>query len=117
RRGGRAVAWRDDLQLAVVERHDEPGRGALLAGRRLQHLVFGLVQINRTRVEPGQHPGDRGLDQLVVADRLDRILADTLERLAEQIELLVDAALAGFLLRQGRRRYQKNDQPRSEERR
>src|SRR5438477_8777988 len=73
-----------------------------------------LVQIDRTRVEAGQHAGDRGLDQLLVGDRLDRVLADPLEGLAEKIELLVDAALAGLLLRQRGCWQQQNGQSRGE---
>ena len=111
RRRRRTVARRDHLHCPVVERHDQAGRGALVGGRGFQRLVFVLVQIHRTRIEAGQHAGDRGLDQLLVGDRFDRILPDPLEGLAEQVQLLVDAALAGFLLRQSGHRQQQDGQP------
>src|SRR5204863_3921827 len=69
----------------------------------------------RMRIEPGQHARDGGLDQLAVADRLDRVLADALERLAEQVQLIVNPALAALCLRQRRRRRQKRDQSRGHE--
>ena len=52
------------------------------------------------RVERGQHAVDRGLDQLALVDLLDILRADPLEDVAEQVELLVDAAVA--LLRKQR---------------
>ena len=46
-------------------------------------------------IEARQHAGDRGLHELLVGDRIDRIVPNPLKRLAEQVELLVDAALVG----------------------
>jgi hypothetical protein len=108
--GGRPVARRDDLDLAVFEGNRDTGRCAVVGGAGLQRLVFVLRQVHRMRVEAGQHAGDRGLHELAVGHRLDGVVADALERLAEQVELLVDAALAAFCLRQGRDRRQKDDQ-------
>ena len=96
----------------MSDRHDQPGRGAFIGLRVLQRLVFGLAHIRGMRIEPGQHARDRGLDQLAVANRLDRVLADTLERLAEQVELIVNPAFAALCLRQRGGRRQKHDQSR-----
>ena len=90
--GGRSVARRHDLGDAVVHRQHEPGRGAVLRRLRLQCLVLGFGQVHRARIETGQHAGDRGAHELAVADRLDRVVADPLERLAEQVQLLVNGA-------------------------
>ena len=62
------------------------------------------------RAETGQHAGDRGLDQLAVGDRFDRIVTDPLEGLAEQVELLVNPALAALLLRHGRSGHEQDGQ-------
>src|SRR3712207_7750335 len=45
-------------------------------------IRFG--QVHRTRIEIGQHAGDRGAHELAVADRLDRVVANPVEGLAEE---------------------------------
>jgi hypothetical protein len=49
------------------------------------------------RIERGQHAVDRGLDQLLVVRRLDVVVADALEHLAEQVELLIGVGGRGGL--------------------
>ena len=39
------------------------------------------------RIEPGKHPGDRFLHQLLVVDRLDVVLLDRAEDLGELADL------------------------------
>ena len=109
-RGRRAVARRHHLDLSALQGDDEPGRADIGLGRRLQRLVFGFAQIGAMRVEARQHPGDRGLDKLTVGDRLDRILTNPLERLAKQVELLVDPALGVLRLRKSRSRREQHQQ-------
>jgi len=46
------------------------------------------------RVEAGQHAGDRGLHQLAVGDRVDRVMADPFKGFVKQIELFEDTAVA-----------------------
>ena len=49
------------------------------------------------RIERGQHAVDRRLDQLLVVRRLDVVVADALEHLAEQVELFIGAGGRGGL--------------------
>ena len=94
----RPVLRGDHLQLSVLDRHHHSDAGHVVVSRVLHCLVGGLVEKGRARIEPGQHAGDRRIDQLCVADRIDRILTDPLERFVEEVELFVNAILAGLLL-------------------
>src|SRR5262245_53779930 len=62
------------------------------------------------RIEAGQHSTDRAFDQFHVADRFHGVVADSLECLVEQIELLVNPALTAFGLRHGGARHQQHEQ-------
>jgi len=63
------------------------------------HGLEGLfVDERRPRIEARQHAGDRRADQLGVGDRINRVLADPLKGLDEEIQLFVNAVLTRFLL-------------------
>src|SRR5262249_52959721 len=57
-----------------------------------------LVHERGVWVEPGQHAGNGRPDQLRIGNRVDCVITNALEGLVEQIELFVDAVLAGLLL-------------------
>src|SRR6266436_6778268 len=94
----RSVLGRDDLELAAIDRDDEAGGVDIPVGRRLQRLELVLVHERGAWVEPGQHAGNGRPDQFRIGNRVDCVIANALEGFVEQIELFVDAVLAGLLL-------------------
>ena len=89
-RGG-AVDRRDDLDEALFLRDLDPEPAEFAAG--LHAHVGGIVRrkVARMRVERGEHAVDGRLDQVGLVHLLDILRADTLEDVAEKVELLVDA--------------------------
>ena len=83
--GGRRVVDRaDDLDEPVILRHLDP-EAAELAPRLHLHVAEGFgVHVIAVRIEAGQHPVDRVLDQVAITHRLDIFRAHPLEYVAEQ---------------------------------
>ena len=106
-RGGRVVDRRDDLDEPVFLPDLDPQAAKGAARLGLQVLVVGGGDKTRMRVERGQHPVDRGLDQGLVVHLFDILAADLFKDAAEQVELLVKrgvlraAAIRRFLRDQG----------------
>ena len=86
-RGG-VVDGRDHLDEPVLHADLDPQAPELAARARLQLLVVVGYEVGGVRVEPGQHPADRVLEQRPVPDRLDVIVLDLGEDLREGAEIL-----------------------------
>ena len=82
----RVVDRRDDLDQAVIHGDLDAESAELAAGLNLHVAEAFGVHVARVRVERGQHAVDRGLDQLVILDRLDVVLLDLREHVAEEAE-------------------------------
>src|SRR6202023_298412 len=102
----RPVLRRDHLQLSVLDRHHHSDAGHVVVRGVLHRPEGGLVEKGRARIEPGQHSGDRRIDQLCVGNRIDRILTDPFERLVEEVEFFVHAVLTRLLLGKNAARYE-----------
>jgi hypothetical protein len=88
---------RHDLDDAVLHRDFDAQPAELAAGLDLHVLVDLRVHVARMRVEGREHAVDGILHQRLLVDRLDIVAADSLEHVAEQVELLVELALVGRL--------------------
>ena len=95
-RGGRLVDRRDDLDEAVFHRDLDAEPAELALGLHLHVAEVLRVHVARMRIEPVEHPVDRLLDQLRIVRLLDVVGADTLEHVAEQIELAVGVRGGGL---------------------
>ena len=87
--GRRVVDGGDHLDEALLHRDLDAEAAELAAGLDLDFLVALGVVVLRMRVERGDHAFDGCLDQLRRAHVLDVAVADTLQDVAEQIELIV----------------------------
>ena len=91
--GRRVVDRRDHLDQPLIN-GDFNAKPAKLAARLYLHVFKALGrQIGRMRVERGQHAGQRRLDQLFVAWRIDIFRAHAFQNIAKQRELLVKRQL------------------------
>src|SRR6185436_10732337 len=67
-----------------------------LAARLNLHLLEALgIHVARMRIEAGEHAIDGVLDERLVFGHLDVVGADTIENIAEEIELLVCIGICG----------------------
>ena len=87
--GGRVVDRRDHLHQTVFHRHFDAEAAEFALGLDL-HVGEGLrVHVAGMRIERRDHAFDGVVDELLVLDRADIVLAHLLERGAEQIELMI----------------------------
>jgi len=87
--GGRLVDRRHDLDQAVFHGDLDAEAAEFAAGLDLHVAERFRLHVARMRVKTGQHPVDRGFDQLGVVGLLDVVGAYALEHIAEQVELPV----------------------------
>ena len=105
--GRRVVDRRDDLDEPVLHADLDPQSPEFAAGARLQLLVVVGNEVGGVRIESGQHPSNRVLEQGLVLDGLDVIVLDLGEYLRERAEILerqraVAAALREHALPDGK---------------
>src|SRR5450631_4385435 len=94
-RGRRIVQRRNDDDLAVFQRNLDSHARVLARTADLQLVVFFTVEVGRIRIERGDHPADRRLQQLVIVDGNDVLALHPLQHLGQKPRVLPGHILAG----------------------